>query len=598
MRLLIVVLLPGLCLPSFGDIAIPEDESFTFAVLGDTRGWGEGGDIISQPETFKTNIRCINLLSPDFAIDVGDLILGYVTDPDLIHKEWDAYFETIKMFEVPIVSVVGNHDVYDEQSQGIFLKRVGPLYFSFDHKGCHLICLSSDTAGEMDNIVGEQLEWLKGDLKAAGNAHRIYVFLHKPLWGYNSNWMKDVHPILAEAGVDTVFAGHEHVYRKDPDIDGVRYIVTGGGGAEIGSNPAAGDFRHFLICTVRGTKTSIALIKSGDVHPETLVTRDTVGQLAAFDRVNAADIHLLPAGSVPNRPDVEIHLTNPLDAEVGAVVDWDPASNWPAYPPTQSVVLAPGSDTTVRVRLASGDETGPCTAGRYRVTYTSEAMAGEYVVANAVFVAPKADCRPLPAASVDGELGEWPRSPDVVLSGGPVFEPAGFRAQVESPEDLSAKVWFGWDACNLYVAVAVTDDVYFNTREGGDLYNGDGVIVAIDPLNNGRDPANPTLHRFDGDDWQICLARTKKGVECWGSVKGQFRALPAVKTAVEMTGDAGNAVYEMAVPWSELGVKPKRGMQVGISVKICEDDDGKGRAGVMAWTEPNDPVAFAALTLR
>ncbi len=73
--------------------------------------------------------------------------------------------------------------------------------------------LDSEDQRAPSRIAGAQLAWLKEDL-AAAKGKRIFVFLHQPLWREEglefsaTDWGRHVHPLLAQAGVDTVFAGH------------------------------------------------------------------------------------------------------------------------------------------------------------------------------------------------------------------------------------------------------------------------------------------------------------------------------------------------------------------------------------------------------
>jgi len=257
---------------------IPAQETFTFLVIGDTR---TGVDV------FKRHIEEINLLDPDFVIDVGDMIGGYTDDVGRIEAMWNEFDAIVHRFKVPLVMVVGNHDIWDPVSAEIYRRRYGETYFSFNHKGVHFVVLDSETLGEngspTNRIAGEQLRWLADDLAKHKGARATLVFLHKPFWqdyhvGADSgkNWMKNVHPILAEHGVSGVFAGHVHKYLKFPTIDGVRYYITGGGGAGIGSDESAGDFHHYCLVTVRGRRWQVAVIRPGAVKPDTLVGSDVL----------------------------------------------------------------------------------------------------------------------------------------------------------------------------------------------------------------------------------------------------------------------------------------------------------------------------------
>lgn len=246
-------------------------ERFTFCVLGDTRHWMP----IVMPDTFIRNINEMNLLDPSFIIDVGDLILGYIDSASLTHTEWDSFLAAIGVSSVPFIPIVGNHDVWDRQSQRIFKERVGPVAFSFDYGNSHFLCLTTEEPGYLGNIAPAQLRWLKEDLEAHRDVTHIFVFMHKPIWSYESNWLTEVHPLLKKYPVKAVFAGHEHLYRKDI-VDEIPCIVTGGGGADLDGEPEGGGFHHFLHISVKGDQIRFAVVKTGNIESEDVVTGQVI----------------------------------------------------------------------------------------------------------------------------------------------------------------------------------------------------------------------------------------------------------------------------------------------------------------------------------
>jgi hypothetical protein len=55
--------------------------------------------------------------------------------------------------------------------------------------------------------------------------------------------------------VTAVFSGHEHMYIRK-NVDGVNYIITGGGGAPLYAKDEDGGFHHFVHMTVDGNRVS------------------------------------------------------------------------------------------------------------------------------------------------------------------------------------------------------------------------------------------------------------------------------------------------------------------------------------------------------
>ena len=98
------------------------------------------------------------------------------------------------------------------------------------------------------------------------------MFLHRPLYtdlgkGHHAHDSLDKYPesrdmldaLFAEFKVDAVFSGHEHYYERRT-VDGIFYIITGGGGAPIYDKEEYGGFNHFVLVTVDGDKMSAEVV--------------------------------------------------------------------------------------------------------------------------------------------------------------------------------------------------------------------------------------------------------------------------------------------------------------------------------------------------
>ena len=337
-----------LLLAAFSIVALGQNATFHFVVLGDTRPHG-GAQVITQPEEFKENIRAINLIMPDFVIDVGDLIFGYTEDEELINKEWDEFDRTVAKFKMPFHMVIGNHDVWNKKSEDIYRKRYKNLYYSFDHKGSHFIILDSEQydPSAMNYIKGEQLKWLKMDLEANKDADHIFVFLHKPLWRYSddeTNWNTEIHPLLARYKVRAVFAGHWHLYEKSFTRDGIEYFITGGGGAEIGEPRLTGGFYHFMLVSVQGDKVEYAVIEPGGVKDRNIVTQEFRENVRAIAKRATPIIDIRPCEKI--REEVAYSLINPFSqpVEVEVRTDASLAGSWQINP-TQCRYFIPADDS-------------------------------------------------------------------------------------------------------------------------------------------------------------------------------------------------------------------------------------------------------------
>lgn len=358
-----IACLAGLVAVCNGEVKNPrpreKSEAFTFIVMGDNRPHNKADKFI-QPPQFYRNIKEINLLDPDFVVITGDLIMGYTDDRKQLKKMWDNFDQAVAKFTVPYYQVIGNHDVANQVMQDVYLKRYGkrfPLYYSFNHKGCHFIMLNTDLHGEYNKIINRQLAWLKKDLEANKGARKLFVFMHKPLFKYDrkkSNWTAQVHPLMARYGVDTVFCAHWHHYTKYKTLDGVRYIISGGAGAELGNRPEIrGGFYHYCPVTVRGDKVSISVIKTGCVMNENVVNESTAGKVRDLAR-NLTTLRLKKGTkSLPKQ--MNLIVSNPFDKPITGTLFFNLPNGSPWKIPSRfAIAIKAGSRQKIPLTLPPG----------------------------------------------------------------------------------------------------------------------------------------------------------------------------------------------------------------------------------------------------
>lgn len=236
---------------------------YSFIVLGDNR---------SGDAAYRNIIARAMERKPDFIVNVGDQI----PDPG-DRDDWDRFWALSKPITVPYFLTVGNHDVNDRKSEKIYREQVdlpgNELYYRFRvGTGSLFIVLDSFLTGEQKRITGEQYQWLK---KAMGDAREhIFVFLHHPLYseksiGRHYGRSLDQYPaerdrlqrLFSTHGVDVVFAGHEHLYRRK-EVGIVTHIITGGAGAPVYAKDEDGGFYHFIHVTVDGKKVTGEVVDS------------------------------------------------------------------------------------------------------------------------------------------------------------------------------------------------------------------------------------------------------------------------------------------------------------------------------------------------
>ena len=198
--------------------AAGKNSGFTFAQISDSH---IGFNKPANPDvtaTMQEAIAKINALpqQPDFLIHTGDLT--HQSKP----KEFDDMDSVLQGAKVKdIFYVPGEHDTSVDDGQ-LYLQKYGKNtkgagWYSFDHKGVHLVGLVNVVKLEgMGNLGQEQLDWLRQDLKSVSGSTPVVLFAHIPLWSVYPEWgwgTKDGAEALSYAkrfGSVTVLNGHIH----------------------------------------------------------------------------------------------------------------------------------------------------------------------------------------------------------------------------------------------------------------------------------------------------------------------------------------------------------------------------------------------------
>jgi len=227
---------------------------FSFAVMGDNRD----GDAI-----FKKIIKDINKdKSINFALNNGDLV------PDGYTGEFKDYVREIKNSKVPILSIIGNHDIPWYDGGANYKKFFGKNYFSF-HTGKNYFIILDDSNEK--NIDNEQFIWLKKELKISQNYQNRFVFMHVPLYDPRKGDYKEGHSLsdinnakrlndlFDENNVTMLFCSHIHFYYKGK-WQKTPFIITGGAGAPLKDYKNNG-FYNYIKVSINGSEIKYDVIK-------------------------------------------------------------------------------------------------------------------------------------------------------------------------------------------------------------------------------------------------------------------------------------------------------------------------------------------------
>lgn len=112
--------------------------NFQFVIIGDRTGGA------NAEKTFERAIEQINLLQPEFVINVGDTIEGYSDDPKELQAEWNEFDAVLRTLQMPFFRTPGNHDIANDVASTVWNERYGKGYYHFIYGDTLFIVLNSE----------------------------------------------------------------------------------------------------------------------------------------------------------------------------------------------------------------------------------------------------------------------------------------------------------------------------------------------------------------------------------------------------------------------------------------------------------------------
>ena len=234
-------------------------DKFTFAVFSDLTGGERDG-------VFEVAIEQINLLRPEFIINVGDLIEGDEERAE-VDRQWDSFDDRARRARAPVFYAGGNHDLLGPVLQQAWRQRYGSTYYHFVYRDVLFLVLDTedhsaerleeiarlrwaaidvastqgwDAFAETEyarlpenvagNISGEQSDYMLKAIADNPDVRWTFLFMHKAPWKRpDMATFAAIEEALAERPY-TVFHGHEHVYEYElrNGRDYLQLATTGG----------------------------------------------------------------------------------------------------------------------------------------------------------------------------------------------------------------------------------------------------------------------------------------------------------------------------------------------------------------------------------
>ena len=292
------------------DLDQPGDR-FSFVIVSDRTGG-------AQPGFFQRGLAITDLLAPSFAVQIGDLIEGYVTDPEALDIQWQEIDQMLAELRTPLFFVPGNHDVSNVLQKERWLQRYGRLHNHFRYGDCLFLVVDTqdppeivlegaegrldainyllrlDPAGirprlaqaldwegtQIAQVSDEQLAYHEQVLAEYADVRWTFVFMHMPLWqGDHPAWSR----LRAALGTRpySAFAGHVHNYKASADGQNQHVRLGPTGGLWVLEGPQ-GNFHHV---------TQVTMTRSGPV-----VANVTLDGVRGFDGKPVRSVALADTG--------------------------------------------------------------------------------------------------------------------------------------------------------------------------------------------------------------------------------------------------------------------------------------------------------------
>jgi len=210
---------------------------FSFIVFGDSHNGLFTNDASTLKLIWHMNREDrFRKIPIDFVLHTGDVSLNGS------NRDFRSWKKMQGLIKYPVIAAIGNHD-----NRELFTEYCGARQFTFSNRNSYFIVI--DNADDGPDIV-----WLEEKLQEGQKYAHTFVIMHKPPcdpyqqeWYNidNAPWAYQLRKLLAKYRVDTVFAGHKHMF-KHQRFDNIDYITTGGGGMLIEIPESEGGYLHYV----------------------------------------------------------------------------------------------------------------------------------------------------------------------------------------------------------------------------------------------------------------------------------------------------------------------------------------------------------------
>ncbi|REK12940.1 MAG: hypothetical protein DWQ37_09950 [Planctomycetota bacterium] len=557
---------------------LDDPDRFHIAIMTDNTGG-------HRPGIWMKAVRRLNWMRPEFVVSVGDLIEGYSNDRDEVEAQWQEFLGFIDQMEMKFFFVAGNHDVSNPTMHKIWREHFGTEWYSFDYRGVHFVCLSSE---DRDNQIGpKQLAWLEQDLAKHADARWTLLFMHKPLWTRSeanrtagnpdeTHW-QDVEKLLGNRPF-TVFAGHVHHYVQY-ERNGRKYyhLATTGGGSRLRGVPY-GEFDHVTWLTMEADGPHVANLLLDGILPADAVTEEGIARFRQFlakTRIEVAPI-LIGESEDLSEGTIDVRVTNEFDQpiEIRGTIQGLPLRGLTVDPAKLELAAGPGetSDLSVGIRfeepIAFPHLAETLLTANLRTTGDKVPLTAERTIP--VVIDRKFDCPVATLENIDGVLEE------ALARGEATGERPLLVGATETwtgPDDASVHFGLGHDDEHLYLSAHVVDE---RVIEAGDALE---LRVDARPIDQRRNDPRQGRGAYV---FRVTAPKGDESSEVEVTALRRGRPIEGTKATARRTDDGYDV--EIAVPIGFITSQQSDNWHsIQATVVVHDQDEADGESCTVVW---------------
>lgn len=193
------------------------------------------------------------------------------------------------------------------------------------------------------------------------------------------------------------------------------------------------------------------------------------------------------------------------------------------------------------------------------------------------------------APKIDGVIteAEWGKPTVKVNASQKTAEYRDANGVGESADNIWFDLWLRWDATYYYVGMYLPDTAHALAASEGALWNGDVVQMGFDPMgvNVSEDVQNPWSEEYTNMSFGL-VSGEGNTLSSWAFYSPICEGEPVEGAKYNIKRDNGYTTYEIAIPWTTLGVEDgvKVGDLYGATIaRVLADNEEDGYNGWLSW---------------